>query len=220
MVSGWKQVLTASGLELDELPSFSGSFRQNIGGDFFNADAELKHGSLATSSPTCDLPVGSELLHIFVCRQIEQQRMLPAVKLLWKVDQRLGSPRCSIGGPVNRHIERFLFDNICDFQRQQENAIRCPTDIDGHTVAFGVDYRFFRNDEGINHGEIVTQYVLFWWTPPGILDSASCASSRGAGLESEHEFTSIPQSTQGVLIIRYYTFFNLEPSESIIGFVG
>src|SRR6185312_5598380 len=82
--------------------------------------------------------------------------MLRAVKLLRKRRYRLGSPRRAIGRSVDAYVQRLLFDNIADVQRQQEYSIGGASYANGFPIAFGGDGGFRGNQRGINHGaEIV-----------------------------------------------------------------
>src|SRR5882724_9891038 len=119
---------------------------------------ELKHRSYRAPSPAVNLPVRANELCVGMPGQIKQQRMLAPVKLLGKCSQRFRSPRGPVGRSVYADVQSFLFNDVADLQGQKKNPAGRPADVESGAIAFGIDYRLFGKQQGIDrrvrgHGE-------------------------------------------------------------------
>src|SRR5438270_12287678 len=78
---------------LSHRPNLLRCLHQNLRRHFFDRDIKLEHRSFRTPSPALHLPVRAHELHLRMLLQVEQQRMLPAIKLLRKCGNRFCPPR-------------------------------------------------------------------------------------------------------------------------------
>src|SRR5208282_265887 len=86
-------------------------------------------------------------------REVEQERILPAIKLLGKCHDGLGAPRGTVDGAIDAYVERLLLDDLSNFESQQEHASGRGAQVDGRAVSLCSDYCFFSNQKSLNHGE-------------------------------------------------------------------
>src|SRR5882724_2787291 len=69
-----------------------GGFFKNLGWHLSHGDVKFERGSLGATAPTIDLPMSAHEFDFRMCRDVQQHRMLCAIKLLRKRCDWLGTP--------------------------------------------------------------------------------------------------------------------------------
>src|ERR1700676_1978225 len=143
-------------------PGLSANLSQNLRRYFLQRHAELKHRRLRPPPPARHFPMRAHKFHVGMCRHIEQQRPLSAIKLLAKRGQCLRAPRHTLRRPVDGDCEPFLLDGLSDGKRYQKHAIGRATHVYAGTITLNACHRFRRNQNRVQsrHGEkIVANHV-------------------------------------------------------------
>src|SRR5207245_2124366 len=73
-------------------------------------------------APALRIPFHAHEFHVGVLREIKQNLISAAIKLLWKADERFRSPFVPVGRAQDGNIETLLLDDACDSQGQQDHA--------------------------------------------------------------------------------------------------
>src|SRR6478672_278401 len=114
---------------------------------------KFKHWSLRASPPTINFPMSPNEFCFRMGGEIEQHRMLCAIKLLGKPCDWFGTPGGTVDRAENTYVQRLLFDDVGDVQGQKKHMVRRATDINDRTIPFCVHHRLLGNKKGVNHGE-------------------------------------------------------------------
>src|SRR5438105_5863604 len=80
-----------------------GGFFENVSWHFSHGDVKFEHRDLRASPPTINLPMSPHEFDFRMRREIEQQRMLSAIKLLRKHHDWFGTPGSAIDRPKDAY---------------------------------------------------------------------------------------------------------------------